>query len=97
MSENLKIVFLEALKVDNNVVSKEEEVVDMSDYKIPLEEIKLVDLFLKRFTILSENSINEHLDILLMLKALPNKIMKFNLDTAEMFNFKVFQEALIAF
>jgi uncharacterized protein YueI len=52
----------------------------MKDFKIPDEEIKLADKFLTNFTIVSENSLNEHLDILLMLKALPNKIMSYNLE-----------------
>ena len=46
----------------------------MDDYTIRDDEIKLVDYFLTKFTIVSESSMNEHLDIMLMLKALPNKI-----------------------
>jgi hypothetical protein len=34
---------------------------------------------------------------MLMLKALPNKITSFSLEQIEMFNFRVFQESLIAF
>lgn len=44
----------------------------MSDFEIPEIEIKLVDEFLTKFTIVSESSMNEHLDIMLMIKALPN-------------------------
>lgn len=33
---------------------------------------------------------NEHLDIMLMLKALPNKIMENSLEDTEMFNFRIF-------
>ena len=40
---------------------------------------------------------NDHIDILLMLKALPNKIMVDTLEQIEMFNFRIFQESLIAF
>lgn len=40
---------------------------------------------------------NEHLDIMLMLKALPNKIMESSLASTEMFNFRIFQESLIAY
>jgi hypothetical protein len=46
----------------------------MSDFKIPEEEISLVDAFLTKFTIVSESSLNEHLDIMLMIKALPNRV-----------------------
>ena len=59
--------------------------------------MRLVDSFLTRFTIVSESSLNEHLDIMLMLKALPNTITNFSLEQIEMFNFRVFQESLIAF
>jgi hypothetical protein len=40
---------------------------------------------------------NEHMDIMLMLKALPNRITKTTIEQIEMFNFRVFQESLIAF
>jgi len=62
----------------------------MSDYVIPEREIVLVDEFLTKFTIVSESSMNEHLDIMLMLKALPNKIMLHNIEATEMFNFRIF-------
>lgn len=69
----------------------------MSDFEIPENEVTLVDEFLTRFTIVSESSMNEHLDIMLMLKALPNKIMEHTLIETEMFNFRIFQESLIAY
>ena len=50
------------------------EGIDMSDYKVSEVELKLVDEFLSKFTIVTEESMNEHIDILLMLKAMPNKI-----------------------
>lgn len=69
----------------------------MSDFRIPEAEVLLVDEFLTRFTIVSESSLNEHLDIMLMLKALPNRVNGLSLFSIEMFNFRVFQESLIAF
>ncbi len=69
----------------------------MSDYKIPDQEVILVDEFLTRFTIVTESSLNEHLDIMLTLKAIPNKITLYTLASIEMFNFRIFQESLIAF
>lgn len=62
----------------------------MSDFKIPENEIKLVDSFLSKFTIVSENSYNEHLDIFLMLRALPNKILNYNIELTELFHFRIF-------
>lgn len=53
---------------------KRSDEIDMSDFKIPEDEVRLVDQFLSKFTIVSESSMNEHMDIMLMLKALPNKI-----------------------
>jgi len=69
----------------------------MSDYQIDDASVRLVDSFLTRFTIVSESSLNEHMDIMLMLKALPNKVTSLSLEQIEMFNFRVFQESLIAF
>ena len=62
----------------------------MENYEPPIEELHLIEDFLNKFTIVSENSMNDHVDILLMLKALPNKIMDDTLEQIEMFNFKIF-------
>jgi len=62
----------------------------MNQIKIEENEIQLVDDFLTKFTIVSESSMNEHLDIMLMLKALPNKVMKNSLAQIELFNFRIF-------
>lgn len=69
----------------------------MSDFEISEKDVQIVDDFLTKFTIVSESSMNEHLDIMLMLKALPNKILESSLDQTEMFNFRIFQESLIAY
>jgi|LauGreDrversion4_2_1035121.scaffolds.fasta_scaffold23265_3 hypothetical protein len=69
----------------------------MSDFRINEQLVRLVDSFLTKFTIVSESSMNEHMDIMLMLKALPNRITKVTIEQIEMFNFRVFQESLIAF
>ena len=81
----------------NNGKKKRSDEIDMSDYSIPDQHIMIVDSFLSKFTIVSENSLNEHLDIILMLRALPNKVTPLSLNQIEMFNFRVFQESLIAF
>ena len=68
----------------------DDEDYDMSNFEIPEHEIKIVDEFLTKFTIVSESSMNDHLDIMLMLKALPNKIMEYSLDSTDQFNFRTF-------
>ena len=92
-----KVVFLESLKNMVGQYEGAETQVDMSDFSISETEMHLVDQFLTKFTIVSESSMNEHLDIMLMLKALPNKIMEDSLETTEMFKFRIFQESLIAY
>ena len=51
--------------------------IDMSDFKIPDEEEKLVEEFLQSFVIDAENGLKGQIDIRLMIQALPNKIMNF--------------------
>ena len=60
-------------------------------------EERLVDEFLKKFIVNSERSTLEYIDITLMLRALPNPIVGYNLEYNELFNFKVFQDSLVAF
>lgn len=81
----------------NNPKKKKSDDVDMSDFKISEQAVRQVDIFLSKFTIVSESSMNEHIDIMLMLKALPNKVTKHTIEQIEMFNFRIFQESLIAF
>lgn len=85
----MKVVFLDALK-KNAVQNNQGEDMNMDDFNISEQEEKLADEFLTKFTIISESSMNEHLDIMLMLKALPNKILDGTLDVTELFNFRVF-------
>ena len=54
--------------------------IDMSDFQVLDSELKCIDEFLTKFTIVSESSMNDHLDIMLMLKALPNKIHHNQMD-----------------
>lgn len=62
----------------------------MSDFSVPEEDLHLVDEFLSKFTIVSEQSMNEHIDILLMLRALPYKIAAHNFEEIELFDFSIF-------
>lgn len=89
-------MFLDALKKGSDNKDEDNDL-EMENYEVPENEINLVDSFLTKFTIVSESSLNEHLDIMLMLKALPNKVTESNLDHIELFKFRIFQEALIAF
>lgn len=69
----------------------------MSDFVINEQHIKIVDQFLSRFTITTENSFNEHIDLMIMLKALPNKITMDSLQSVELFNFRIIQDSITAF
>lgn len=89
----MKSIFLDSFKKGNTkpvAKKKTSDEVDMTDFMIPEREIRLIDTFLTRFTIVSENSLNEHLDIMLMIKALPNRINNSTLYQQEMFNFRIF-------
>ena len=105
LQNQLKNVFFDNVKKGANSVmhqgknpkKKSSNDVDMSDFKIAEEAVRAVDAFLSKFTIVSESSMNEHIDIMLMLKALPNKVTAYSIEQTEMFNFRVFQESLIAF
>lgn len=44
------------------------------------KEDKIVEEFLNKFVIISESSILDHIDIVLMLKAIPNPIVDYNLE-----------------
>ena len=53
-------------------------------------EDKLVEDFLNKFVIVSESSTLDHINIVLMLRAIPNQIVDYNLDQMELFKFKTF-------
>jgi hypothetical protein len=87
LNSKMKLGFLAALKKG---AEKDDDVeVDMSDFEISEEETNIVELFLSKFTLVTENSLNDHLDIMLMIKALPNRITHHTLKTIEQFNFKI--------
>ena len=62
----------------------------LDELEIAEEDIKIVENFLDQFTIVSESSNNEHLDIVLFLKAIPVKVASENVEKIELFNFKIF-------
>lgn len=62
----------------------------MSEFVIPEEEERLVMEFLNKFVVMAESGNKDHIDIKLMIKALPNKIMSYSLETIDMFNFRIF-------
>ena len=85
----MKGVFLDALKLGFDKECEDEQV-DMSDFEISDSDTRLVDKFLSKFTIVTESSMSDHLDIKLLLKALPNKILANSINLTEMFNFRIF-------
>ena len=65
---------------DDSIAGQDDDIdVDMEDFVIPDSEERIVDSFLSKFTIISESSMNDHMDIVLMLKALPNKVIPYTL------------------
>ena len=55
-------------------------ILEYADEEIAEELVKAVDDFLSQFTIGSESSNCEHLDIILFLKAVPGRITESNLS-----------------
>lgn len=51
--------------------------VDMIGFSIMPEEQAFAEEFLTKFTIISESSAQGHIDIMLLLKALPNKVTEY--------------------
>lgn len=66
----------------------------MTDYVISDKLTKMVEEFLIKFKIVTESSADNHLDIQLMIKALPNKVDDKNLPVIDLFNFRMIQETL---
>mmetsp|Transcript_3874 Transcript_3874/g.6584 ORF Transcript_3874/g.6584 Transcript_3874/m.6584 type:complete len:243 (-) Transcript_3874:265-993(-) len=66
-----------------------------ADY--PEDEDKEVESLLEKFLIGSESSFLDTINIVLMLNALPNKIVDYNINQMKLFNFSILQNSLIAF
>ncbi|MFS8160277.1 MAG: hypothetical protein ACMG6E_08740 [Candidatus Roizmanbacteria bacterium] len=99
LNSRMKIIFLDALKKgaqEDNKVEDDDEV-DMSDFEIPKWHVDIIEVFLTKFTLGTENSMNEHVDVQIMLKAMPNKVLEATLGQVDLFNFKIIQESIIAF
>jgi len=71
--------------------------IDMSDFEIPQEDRQVLDYYLKKFLVFKNDTVVPSIDITLMIKALPNRTNEYSVLLNEMFNFRVFQESLIAF
>ena len=65
--------------------------------QIPEDEDAEVYNLLSKFLIGSESSFLDTIDLVLMMKALPNKIINYNLVQMKLFNFSILQNSLIAF
>lgn len=80
-----------------SIVTENLDDVDMSDFEIPEEHREILDSYLKKFLLFKNDTVVPSIDITLMIKALPNRTNEYNVALNEMFNFRVFQESLIAF
>ena len=60
------------------------------------EELTIANEFLEKFVLESESSIDGHIDLILVIKSLPDYINKNTYSRAELFKFRVFQNSLIA-
>jgi hypothetical protein len=49
----------------------------------------MVEHFLNRFVLSNESSANDHIDLMIMIKAIPNKILEDTVTVVELFNFRV--------
>lgn len=60
------------------------------DYDLDLKpiELKCITNFFNSFVIISEQQLNEHLDIVLFLRALPERITAENVHKVILFNFR---------
>ena len=97
LSIAVKGVLLDQMNKISKIENMQNQKVDMSDFEVPHNEVAIVEEFLNKFVIISEGSVNDYIDMTLFIKALPNKIMQHSLTLHNMFNFRIFQESLIAF
>ena len=78
MTKKLQTALKDKITDAKSSEGSEYEDVNMEDFVIGTQERNLVQNYLSLFTINNESSLNEHIDINLMLKALPNKSTKYN-------------------
>ncbi|CAI2359649.1 unnamed protein product [Moneuplotes crassus] len=60
------------------------------------EDLQIAKEFLEKFVIQSESSVDGQIDLQLVLKALPDSIKMYSVLKMELFNFKIFQDSLLA-
>jgi len=58
---------------------------------------KFVEALLNKFLIGSDSPFLDEINLILMMKALPSKIVEYNLEQMSLFNFAILQNSLIAF
>ncbi len=73
------------LQKQNKLGDEESEMdINMDDGDLDFEgnrlEEKIADDFLNKFVIISESSTLDHINIIIMLKAIPNQIVDYNLE-----------------
>lgn len=101
VNETMSEVGTEFSDVDNiSNDDREDEIWKMLEavnIDIPRDEIEIVKHLLSRFSMTSEQSSAEQIDLRLTLMALPHQINETNFSRVELFNFKLVQESLIDF
>jgi hypothetical protein len=65
---------------DEDDLENELSIEDDDEFYSNKQEEMLVDEFLSKFVIVSESSTLDHINIVIMLKAIPNQIVDYNLE-----------------
>lgn len=87
LTNKLKASMLDQI---HNKINENMEGLDYSDLQIIEDEAKVIEEFLNKFIIMPESGVNDQIDIKLMVKALPNKIMPYSIETIDLFNLRIF-------
>jgi hypothetical protein len=61
---------------------------EIDDFDLNEKEVKFVERFFGNFVLASESSLEEHLDIVLFLRAVPERITLENIDKIKLYNFR---------
>ena len=60
------------------------------------DELRIANDFLDKFLIQSESSVDGQIDLPLVIKALPDNIKNYSITRVQLFNFRIFQDSLLA-
>lgn len=90
LAVTIQAAFLDNINNQFAAINKKADGIDMTDFVIPKEEVLIVNQFLTKFVISTENAMKDQIDLRLMIEALPNKIMDYSFESIELFNFMIF-------